>query len=616
MNRNTELHFKNTPSIDLKRSKFEESHSHKTSFNVGDIVPVFVDPDILPGDTVQMDMAELIRMATPIYPIMDNLYADIYWFFVPHRLVWEHWAEFWGENDDPWTQEQEYEIPQIEAPTGGWTEGTIADYMGIPTKVGNISVNAMPFRAYAKTYNDWFRDENLKKNCHIYKDETTRTGQNGTETGYSYVTGVELGGLPAKAAKMHDYFTSALPEPQKGQAVTIPLGQLAPLSAGTNAYIQGDLNAKFPVETQNENVTFKQGTPEYGIRYNFNKDGWGSSAQIPTISSGTYKQMVLLKGPGGTGSNEYIKQGLLTNSSTLSTAYGIYPTNLIANANEITGKLNVDNINNIYTDLSSATAATINSLRTAFAIQKYFENAGLHGTRYIEYIRSVFGVTSSDARLQRAEYLGGERLPINIDQIIQTSSTDATSPQGNTAGLSCTINRQNVFTKSFEEHGTLLCLMTIRTEHTYQQGLHKKWTRKKWTDFYNPFFANLGEMPILNENIYAQGNTVVDTDGNIIDKQAFGYQEAWAEYRYKENYVTGYMRSNATGSLDVWHFADDYNSLPYLSGEWIDEPYENVDRTIAVTSALTHQFIADLYFKCYYTRPMPVYSIPGLIDHV
>lgn len=552
MNRNTELHFGQTPSIDQKRSKFEESHSHKTSFNTGDIIPVFVDADILPGDTVQMDMAELIRMATPIYPIMDNLYMDIYWFFVPHRLVWDHWAAFWGENDDPWTQTTSYEIPQLEAPSGGWTEGTIADYMGIPTKVDGISINALPMRAYAKIWNDWFRDENLKSNCHIYTDETTRTGQTGSEQGYDYVTGTEFGGTPAKAAKFHDYFTSALPEPQKGDPVTIPLGTTAPIIGGDAK----PFNASRPIAT---NMIGKELAM---ARYN--------------ITNPTVEYAVLYDAKTG-----YTQS---TDAQADGTSLGLF------------------------SDLSNATAATINQLRTAFAIQKYYENAGLHGTRYIEYIRSVFGVSSSDARLQRAEYLGGQRVPINIDQILQTSSTDATSPQGNTAGFSCTINRDSMFTKSFEEHGTLMCLAVVRTDHTYQQGLSKMWTRKKWTDFYNPFFANLGEMPILNENIYAQGTST--------DQQAFGYQEAWAEYRYKNNYVSGYMRSNATGSLDVWHFADDYSSQPYLSSAWIDEPYTNVDRTIAVTSQLTHQFIADFFFKCYYTRPMPVYSVPGLIDHV
>lgn len=566
MNRNTEMHFSQTPKIDIKRSKFEESCSMKTSFNCGDVIPVYVDADILPGDTVQMDMAELVRMATPIFPIMDNMYMDIYWFFVPHRLVWDHWRAFWGENDDPWTQQNEYEIPQLEAPTGGWTEGTIADYMGIPTKVDNFSVNAMPFRAYAKIWNDWFRDENLKTNCHIYTDETTRTGQTGAEVGYSYVTGAELGGAPLKAAKFHDWYTSALPEPQKGQPIQIPLGTSAAVLAGAN---------------DNYKIGDEAYTAQYAV---IDANGKINNPRQNT----TGKQYEIYSGQEGTE---------LKALNTYSAGYPITPGNL-------------------YADLSDATAATINQLRTAFAIQKYYENAGLHGTRYIEYLRSVFGVTSSDARIQRAEYLGGQRVPLNIDQILQTSSTDAVSPQGNTAGFSCTINRDSMFTKSFEEHGTLMCLVTVRTDHTYQQGLDKMWTRKKWTDFYNPFFANLGEMAINNENIYLQGSTAVDSDGNPYDQQAFGYQEAWAEYRYKTNKVTGYMRSNATGSLDVWHFADDYSSMPYLSSEWIDEPYTNVDRTIAVSSQLTHQYIGDFFFKSYYTRPMPIYSVPGLIDHV
>lgn len=563
MNRNTELHFGHTPQIDIKRSKFEMSRSNKTTFNVGDVIPVYVDADILPGDTVQMDMAELVRMATPIYPIMDNLYMDIYWFFVPHRLVWDHWANFWGENDDPWTQQTSYEIPQLEAPTGGWTEGTIADYFGIPTKVDGISVNAMPFRAYSKIWNDWFRDENLKTNCHIYTDETTRTGQTGAETGYTYVTGTEFGGKPCKVAKMHDYFTSALPQPQKGDPVSLNIdGGLYPVKTGT----EDNLKIGDPANT------LHMGTIKNGLR-----------------SIQTDNHTMAIDYVADTTNNRFNAGYGTQGSSTYSPGEGWTPLNL-------------------YADLSNATVMTINQLRTAFAIQKYYENAGLHGTRYIEYLRGVFGVTSSDARLQRAEYLGGKRIPINIDQIIQTSSTDATSPQGNTAGFSCTINKDDMFTKSFEEHGTLMCLVTVRTDHTYQQGLEKQWTRKKWTDYYNPFFANLGEMAILNENIYAQGTSA--------DQEAFGYQEAWAEYRYGINHVTGYMRSNATGSLDVWHFADDYNSQPYLSGDWIDEPYTNVDRTIAVTSQLTHQFIGDFFFKTYYTRPMPIYSIPGLIDHV
>ena len=559
---------------------------------MGDIIPIFVDSDILPGDTVQMDMAELVRMATPIYPIMDNLYMDIYWFFVPHRLVWDNWPKFWGENDEPWTQETEYEIPQITAPQNGWNEGTIADYMGVPTKVGNLSINALPFRAYCKIWNDWFRDENLKSNCHIYKDETTRTG---TNTG-DYVLNAEFGAMPLKAAKMHDYFTSALPEPQKGDPVNLPLGGTAELSGGTATTTA---NGLLKVGTQSNTHTYGNG----GLKFNNNQTiasqtGYLFGVQnISNYNSNTLdaRKVTQFTTPNISQSTTIIEPTLLSTSGELK------PNNLYANPTDATY---TTTLNGLTLDLSTATAATISMLRTAFAVQRYLENAGLHGTRYIEYIRSVFGVTSSDARMQRAEYLGGERVPINIDQIIQTSSTDATSPQGNTAGFSCTINRDSMFTKSFEEHGTLMGLIVIRTEHTYQQGLKKMWTRRKWTDFYNPFFATLSEQPVYNENIYAQGTSV--------DKEAFGYQEAWADYRYKENYVSGYMRSNATGSLDVWHFADEYNQLPTLSSAWIDEPYENVDRTIAVTSQLTHQFIGDFFFKCYYTRPMPVYSIPGL----
>ena len=567
------MHFGHVPQIHTKRSKFDESHSIKTTFNAGDIIPIMVDADILPGATVSMDMAELVRMATPIYPIMDNLYLDLYWFFTPNRLLWANHSKFWGENDDPWTQTGNYEIPQITSPSGGWTEGTIADYMGIPTKVGNLSINALPFRAYAKIYNDWFRDENLQSCCHLYTDDTTRTGSNGS----TRVTDCELGGMPAKAAKFHDYFTSALPQPQKGDPVGIPLTGQLDVYAG-----------------QNNHATV--GDEAYILKY----AGVDSTNKI-ALATGNY----------GTVAGATIDSSSpvsLTWSTTVKKATS-------GGSSDVTG-INGFTPINLYADMSSATAVTINQLRTAFAIQKYYENAGLHGTRYIEYLRGVFGVTSSDARMQRAEYLGGQRVPLNIDQIIQTSSTDNTSPQGNTSGFSCTINKSSMFTKSFEEHGVLMCLAVVRVDHSYQQGLHKMWTRKKWTDYYNPFFANLGEQAILNENIYAQGSTVLDTDGNVVDKQAFGYQEAWAEYRYKENRVTGYMRSNATGSLDVWHFADDYSQLPKLGSTWIEEPYANVDRTIAVTSQLTHQFIADFYFKCSYTLPMPIYSVPGLIDHV
>lgn len=590
MNRNTNMHFSETPQINIKRSSFDMSHSHKTTINVGDIVPIFMDCDILPGDTVEMDMASLIRMATPIYPIMDNSYADFYWFFVPHRLVWDHWAEFWGQNDDPWIQQTEYEIPQIKPPANGYETGTIADYMGVPIKVGgNGTFTALPFRAYCKMYNDFFRSENVQYNLHMYTDETTRTGSNGSNS----ITDCELGGKPAKVNKFMDYFTGALPSPQKGQPVTIPLGSVAPISGTANFNgTQGTIN----FGTKNVTTAATEHTTTIGNPLLWRTDKTPGNGEIFNTGvqyNGTnFKSVAMEKNTSG------------------ATVGNMTPTNLQVNvgSQNYTPQGNIT-LNNMYADLGSATAASINQLRTAFAIQKYFENAALHGTRYIEYIKGVFGVTSSDARFQRAEYLGGKRVPLEVSQIIQTSSTDATSPQGNTAGFSCTIDRHSAFTKSFEEHGTLLGVMVIRTDRTYQQGLSRMWTRKKWLHHFNPFFAHLGEQMIANKELYWQGGTTQD-------EEAFGYQEAWAEYRYKSNRVSGYMRSKADQPLDAWHYADNYNSLPTLSPSWLEEPKENVDRTIAVTSQLMHQYIGDFYFKCKYSRPMPVYSVPGLIDHV
>lgn len=601
MNRNTELHFGSVPKVNIKRSSFDRSCSVKTTMNVGSLIPLKV-MEVLPGDTVEMDLASMVRMATPIYPVMDNLFADYYSFFVPNRLLWTHHNAFWGENDNPWTQTTEYEIPQIQAPTGGWTEGTIADYFGIPTKVANLKVNALPFRGYARIWNDWFRDENLKANCHIYTDETTRTGVNSGD----YVTATELGGLPCKVAKMHDYFTSCLPSAQKGPAVSIPLGTVAPITGTATATttlsggsVSTTINGQGNKQVKPGSGTFDPG--EYGMSFKY-VDGsqLGGNAltfgMIPTQATSTSANITA----GNT-------------TGTLSNMKAVTPNNLYANVSGLTASSTLTNptastnvnIANLSANLAQATAATIGALRTAFALSAYYERCGRYGTRYIEYLRGIFGVTSSDARMQRAEYLGGKRVPINMDQIIQTSATDQTSPQGNTAGFSCTIDKSSLFTKSFEEHGYLFVLVCIRPEHTYQQGLQRMWSRKKWVDFYNPVFAHLSEQPVYLKELYAQGTAQ--------DDEAFGYQEAWADYRYEPNNVTGYMRSNATGSLDVWHYADNYNSRPYLSAEWIDETVENVDRTIAVTSQLTHQFIGDFYFKMKWVRPMPVYSIPKLV---
>lgn len=548
MNRETESHFSNLPTLNIKRSSFKRPSTHKTSFNASDLIVTYLDADILPGDSVKMRMAEIVRMQTPIFPVMDNAYMDIYFFFVPHRIVWEHWKEFWGENNlTAWEQQVPYEIPQIEAPAGGWNVGTIADYMGIPTGLDNISVNHLPFRAYVKVWNDWFRDENLKDPAFIQSDETTLTGSNSG----GYVINAQLGAAPLKVAKYHDYFTSALPAPQKGPSVNLPLGNTAPIVFSDNI-------APSQIGTLQTNIV---GDPMY----------------INRNSAGNYTFL---------------------------------------NVNDITEGLQGNYSISLAADLSNALGATINQLRQAFAVQAFYEAQSRGGSRYIEFIKNIFGVTSPDGRLQRSEYLGGTRVQINMDQVLQTSSTDATSPQGNTAAFSCTVNsEEDLFTHSFTEHGTLIGVACIRTDHTYQQGLNRMWSRKKWTDYYVPQLANLGEVPILNKELYAQGTNVVDTDGNIVDDQVFGYQEAWADYRYMPSRVSGEMRSSYAQSLDAWHYADDYSSLPTLSSDWIDETEDNIDRTISVQHSTSNQFFGDFYFDPIYVRPMPVYSIPAMLNH-
>lgn len=557
MNRNTNAHFAANPTnLDMPRSKFDRSTTHKTTINTGDLVPIFVD-EVLPGDTMVMDMSAIARMATPIYPVMDNAYMDIYFFAVPNRLVWQHWKEFMGENNTSyWEQETEYSIPQTTAPEGGWAKDTIADYMGIPTNVQGLSISSLFFRAYGLIWNEWFRDENLKDPCMVNLDETTQTGSNGT----NYITDVQLGGMPAKVAKYHDYFTSALPEPQKGPPVLLPLGEMAPVWTGD----------------ANVNAGLVPGTDSLRLR---TTDG----STIGTV--GQYDMHYYTDGTTpGTG----VVQLGSTPIAAGSTSKNVYPSNL-------------------YADLTQATSATINQLRQAFAIQRMYEKDARGGTRYIEVIKTHFGVTSPDSRQQRPEYLGGLRTPINMDQVIQTSATDTVSPQGNTAAYSLTTIRKSLFTKSFTEHEIVIGLACIRTDNTYQQGIERMFSRKNRFDYYWPSLANIGEQAILNKEIYAQGTST--------DDEAFGYQEAWGEYRYKPARVSGAMRSNYAQSLDAFHYADYYKELPKLSSEWIDESRENVNRTIAVQDQLEDQFICDFYFKVEETRPMPVYSIPGLIDH-
>lgn len=547
MSRNAESHFAVNPTrIDMSRSRFDRSSSYKTTFNVGQIIPFYVD-EVLPGDTFSIDTSKVVRMQTLLTPVMDDIFLDTYYFFVPNRLTWSHWKQFMGENtESAWIPSVEYEIPQLTAPEGGWNIGTIADYMGIPTGVSGLSVNALPFRAYALIMNEWFRDENLSDPLNIPVTDATVQGVN---TG-TFVTDVAKGGLPYTAAKYHDYFTSALPAPQKGPDVTIPV------STAT----------AFPVITQDEKVP----NP-------------GSSAMTVTAPGVTAGYSLGFQPNGGLSVSN-------TGGPTGNWVSGFTPNNLWAQAE------------------GNTVVATINQLRLAFQIQKLYERDARGGTRYIEILKSHFGVTSPDARLQRPEYLGGNRIPININQVVQSSSTDASgTPQGNTAAYSLTSDNHSDFTKSFVEHGFLIGVMVARYRHTYQQGLERFWSRKDRFDYYFPVFANIGEQAIKNKEIYAQGTEK--------DDEVFGYQEAWADYRYRPNRVTGEMRSAAPQSLDVWHLGDDYESLPSLSDSWIREDSKTVNRVLAVSDNVSAQLFCDIYVRNLCTRPMPLYSIPGLIDH-
>ena len=542
MNRNSENRFAENPQVSVSRSRFQRNSDNKTTFNTGDLIPIYLD-EVLPGDTHQIDVACVMRMATPIFPVMDNAYCDFYFFFVPNRLLWEHWKEFMGENKETaWTPKTEYSVPQVTAPSGGWEEGTLADYLGLPTKVEGISVSALPGRAYGLIYNEWFRNQNVTQPTLVEVTDATTTGKNdGSTTNDSAITLAK----PLKAAKVFDYYTGALPEPQKGEPITLPMNgnaAIKPYDLATNKELgwQGTDN-QHPVSD------FQFSTPEEGEILNYTKDFIGTTRG----TSGGSKTVALRA------------------------------------------------------DLSSVTAATINQLRQAFQIQKLLEKDARGGTRYREVLREHFGVISPDSRMQIPEYLGGYRLPINVSQVIQTSSTDSTSPLGNTAALSVTTMNKPMFTKSFTEHGLIMGLAVVRTDQTYQQGIERMWSRKGRYDYYWPVLANIGEQAILNKEIYAQGNTA--------DEEAFGYQEAWADYRYKPSKVTGLFRSNAAQSLDAWHYAQDYNALPTLSTAWMEQTDTEMKRTLAVKSQ--PDFIADFYFMNKTTRCMPVYSIPGLIDH-
>lgn len=580
MNRNVESHFSMLPSAEISRSKFDRAQDVKFTFNVGDLIPFYVD-EVLPGDTFDITTSKVVRMQTLLTPVMDNIYLDTYFFFVPNRLVWKHWRELMGENrESAWYPEVEYSVPQIKAyakapsatiNNGIVHTGDIFDYMGVP--VGTVkaqttptdyefSFNALPYRAYCMIFNDWFRDENLTDPINWSDgDADVFLG----DLQYSGAGSPNLS-LPFKAAKYHDYFTSALPSAQKGPPVTVP--------AGFNV----DIGPGWPVTTPTGQQSWRNSGSHQALSWALGTDGsdppggkWSAGATLKNSSDESVAGIVRVPSYPGVSP--------------------IYPNNLFAApaSNQTTGL-----------------SILINDLRYAFQLQKLYERDARGGTRYIEIIRSHFGVDSPDARMQRPEYLGGNRIPISIHQITNQSQGE-NQFLGDLGAMSLTTDKHSDFVKSFTEHGFVIGICVARYDHSYPQGLERFWSRKTRFDYYWPVFANLGEQAILKKELYLTGT---DSDDDV-----FGYQERWAEYRYKPNRVAGEMRPGIDNTLDSWHFADYYSSVPYLSDSWIREDKTNVDRTLAVTSQVANQLFADIYIQNETTRPLPLYSIPGLVDH-
>lgn len=536
--------FSTVPNINISRSKFTARYHHKTSFNMGKLIPFDVI-EVLPGDTFKLKMNEVCRISSALVrPIMDNLFLDVYYFFVPNRLSFDKWAEVMGENKKGhWIPAAETKVPTFKFMEV--KQGTIPDYFGLPIGeyIGHTTnypeVSILPFNAYALIWNEYFRDQNNQDPVQIVNTSKllSNSAVNWSPTNYAQT-------YPAPVCKLHDYFTSALPAPQKGNSVTIPLLGDAPVSNGV------DFANKFRPKVLTEN----------------NETVVGLLASDATTDQGLVYQA--------------------GQSSATSPAF----LNLMA-------------------DMSNVSASSVNDLRFAFQLQKMLEKDARGGTRYREYLQSHFGVTSPDSRMQVPEFLGGARLPVSIEQVEQTTPGEGADTVGQVGAYSLS-NGRSGFTKGFVEHGFVIGVLCVRQHHTYQQGIEKFWTRKKRTDFYDPVFANIGEQPIYQSELFFDNAQNGDYQNTV-----FGYQEAWADYRYKPSRISGELRSTATNSMDIWHLGDKYANAPILGSQFLSETTEYLDRALAVPSTTANQFIIDIYTENEMIRPMPVYSVPGLIDH-
>lgn len=540
-------HFAMIPQANIRRSVFDRSHVYKTTFNEGQLIPYFVD-EVIPGDTFTLNPVEFCRLATPVVPFMDNIYIESFFFFVPSRLVYDKWVNLCGEQENP-EDSTDYLVPTVSL--SGDMTNKIPDYMGIACASGsfnNISVNCLPFRAYWLIWNEWFRDENLQKSVKISKGETNTVfepmGQSTSNPNYGLPSGVSNWYDPAPRGKRYDYFCGALPWPQKGEAVDLPLG--------ATANVVPDGNLHLSIGNSSSQV-------DSGLLYASSLDSFGTS--FTRVASRSFTDS----------GNEH--RPISYNSG-------------------------------LKVDLASATSITINSLRQAFQLQRYYEKDARGGTRYNEKLQAHFGVTNPDARLQRSEFLGSHSSMMNINPVTQTSSSDSTTPQGNLAAFGLNAQRYHAFTKSFSEFGYIIGLINVRADLTYQQGVNKMWLRSDVLDFYWPSFAHLGEQTIQNIEIYCQGN---DDDNKV-----FGYQERYAEYRYKPSLITGQFRSTYKQPLDIWHLSQKFASLPTLSDEFIQD-HPPISRVVAVPSY--PHFLLDVKFNLKCIRPMPMFGIPGMMDH-